>query len=351
MSDKGFDYWEFFAAEARRSNAPLYVRLTKGVSGDPQIKALANTVRKGQPPANVLFGAVHFLLLRGAEHPLRRFYPNLNGGVRVEDEDPFPDFRDFVETNRAALAPLIARGVTNTSEVGRSALLHAGFRALARQAGEPLNLVELGPGACLNFFWDRYSVRYHQGAEIFTVGAEDAPLVLDAEARGERLPPLGLTPKVASRVGLELNPVDITDPDVRDWLKALVWPDHVARFERLEKALAVSAGTKPNILVGDALTLLPDALRGIPEDQTACVYHSFVVYQFSEEMREALDNMLTMVSLRRPIWRLSCEGTLSGENPLLLYSYRDGIKEKRLLALCDPHGGWLEWRDPATSFQ
>ncbi len=42
--------------------------------------------------ANILFGAVHFLLLRGADHPLRRHYRNLNGGALLEGEDPFPLF-------------------------------------------------------------------------------------------------------------------------------------------------------------------------------------------------------------------------------------------------------------------
>lgn len=96
---------------------------------------------------------------------------------------------------------------------------------------------------------------------------------------------------------------------------------------------------------GDALELLPDALSDIPVGNTACVYHSFVTYQFSDEKRAALDDLLVGVSLRRPVWRLSWEGTLSGEAPLLLYSYRDGTRSKRLLALCQPHGAWIEWRE------
>src|SRR4051794_2562880 len=104
---KAFDYWEFFADEAERADAPLYVRLSRGIGGDPELREFANGVRKGQPPANVLLAAVHYLLLRGAEHPLKRFYPNLNGGSRVEGEDPFPRFQDFVAQFRGELAPLI----------------------------------------------------------------------------------------------------------------------------------------------------------------------------------------------------------------------------------------------------
>ncbi len=262
-----------------------------------------------------------------------------------DDENPFPPFKAFVGEHRAELEPLIASKVTNTNEVGRCAFLHAAFRVVAAEAGEPLHLVEIGPSAGLNQRWDSYAVRYHRGRRSFRAcGTPDpASLVLDVEMRCDVLPPTGATPKIASRVGLELNPVDLSDPDQRDWLRALVWPDQVARFGQLEKALEIAKGVKSNIRVGDALTLLPDVLAELPKDEPVCVYHTFVTYQFSDEMRQALDDMLIAVSLRRPVWRISIEGTLSGEAPMLLYSYKDGSREKRTLAYCSGHGTWLEW--------
>ena len=340
MDRESFDYWGYFAAEARRAEAPLYELLSRGVGGDEAMREFANGARAGQPPANILFAAVHFLLLRGVEHPLRGFYPNLGG---TERGDPFPAFKHFVETHRGELAPLVAARVTNTNEVARSALLAAAFRAVAQEAGEPLHLIELGPSAGLNLNWDRYGVRYTRGEESYSIGPPDAALVLDCELRGDKLPPLGPAPCVASRVGLERNPVDLGDAKARDWLRALVWPDHIARFARLERALELFAHDPPQIRAGDALELLPEALARVPDRQTACVYHTLVTYQFSEEMREGLDAILIVASLRRPVWRISLEGTLAGENPLLLYAYRDGRKDERQLARCNSHGVWLEW--------
>ena len=346
MSAKdAFDYWDFFASEAERADAPLYVRLSRGIGGDPELREFANSVRKGQPPANVLLAAVHYLLLRGADHPLKRFYPNLNGGSELEGEDPFPHFQDFVARFRGELAPLVATRVTNTNEVGRSAQLHAAFRVVAREAGAPLNLIEIGPSAGLNLIWDRYGVRYVRGHETFRTEPHDAPLIIDCELRGENVPPLGPAPKVASRVGLELNPVDLSKVEERDWLRALVWPEHAVRFARLEKALEIYAQEKPEIRAGNALELLPDAIAAIPEDQPVCVYHSLVIYQFSEEMREALDNFLVAASLRRPLWRIALEGSLTGETPLTLGLYRDGEKSVRTLAQCQSHGAWIDWRE------
>jgi hypothetical protein len=345
MSGSDTDYWDFFVAETRRNGAPLYEQLASGVARDNGLREFANSVQPGQPPANMLFAAAHYLLLRGADHPLRVFYSNLNGGHPAVDLAlAFPAFQHFVELNREKLGRLLRTRVTNTNEVGRSAVLQAGFRELATMTGTPLHLIELGPSAGLNVLWDRYAVRYLRKGQSLRAGASDSVLVLEIELRGEHLPPAGETPRVGSRLGLERNPVDLSNPEERDWLKALVWPDHLARFVNLERALAIASGEKLPIRAGDALELLPEALSEVPAQETACVYHSFVTYQFSEEQRSALDDMLIAASLRRPVWRLGLEGTRSGEAPLLLYSYLDGLREKRLLALCQPHGAWLEWR-------
>jgi len=344
VSDKSIGYWEYFAREVRLSGeAPLYVRLSEGVGATPWLQEMASQVRTGQPPANVLFASVHFLLLRGTEHPLRRHYANLNGGRRLEGEDPFPLFADFCETHRDQLMPLIRSRVTNTNEVGRSGTLNAGFREVARVAGEPLHLIEIGPSAGLNMIWDRYRVRYRRGTEEFLTDLPDAKLTLDVELRGERTPPVGPAPRVASRVGLEMNPVDLTNADDRDWLRALVWPDQVARFARLDAALEIYKDAPPKIIPGNALDLLPDALARVAANEAVCVYHTYVTYQFLPKMRHALYDLLTVAGLRRPVWCLSNEGQSNNENYLTLWRYHDGTKEERMLARTHPHGTWIEW--------
>ena len=58
---------------------------------------------------------------------------------------------------------------------------------------------------------------------------------------------------------------------------------------------------------GDALALLPDALAAVPPREAVCVYHTIAVYQFSAEMKQALDAMLAVAGLRRPVWHLAFE--------------------------------------------
>ena len=343
MTGPAKSYWDFFSEEALRTGSHLYSRLAASIGGDDGLKALAARARPGQPHANMLLGAVHFLLLQGAEHPLARFYPTLGGEARAEDEDPFPSFKDFVAQHEAAIADLIAARVTNTNEIGRSALLHPGFRVLAAEAGEPLNLIEIGPSAGLNMIWDRYGVRYRKDGRTAAAIAPDAPVVIEAEIRDETLPPTGPAPAVARRIGLELNPNDLSDPGNCDWLRALVWPEHLARLKRLEAAMALAVHSPPDIRAGDALALLLDTIGEIPESEPVCVYHTIAVYQFSHEMRDALEDLLTIAGLRRPVWRLGFEMEPDLRYRLAISRYRDGAVERRLLAEAHPHGTWLEW--------
>ena len=110
--------------------------------------------------------------------------------------------------------------------------------------------------------------------------------------------------------------------------------------------MALFESARPEIRGGDALALLPDALPVMPEREPLCVYHTIAVYQFSGEMRETLDAILTVAGLRRPVWRLSLEGVpQDGTWPiwLTLSRYHDGTVETATLAEAHPHGAWLEW--------
>ena len=339
MNDMEKTYWRRFAVEANHLGSPLYESLSLAIDGDPMLKALAAGAQPGQPHANLLFAAVHFLLLRGAEHPLRNFYASLGG---MERGDAFPAFRHFVAMHRDQVAALVESRVTNTNEAARSCILRAGFAALAGREPAPLRLIEIGPSAGLNMIWDRYGMRYRRDGAVVAEIAPDAPLVLDCEVRGETMPPLSPLPVIAGRVGLELNPVNLSDADDRDWLRALVWPDQPQRLERLDRAIALYRKAPPEILSGDALALLPEVLAKVPPQDAVCVYHTIALYQFSDAMKTELAAILAAAGLSRPIWHLSFEFDET-DYVLTLARYHQGLVEQSLLAQAQAHGGWIDW--------
>ena len=339
MNDGEKSYWRRFAAEARHLGSPLYESLALAIDDDPDLKVLAARAQAGQPHANLLLAAVHFLLLRGAAHPLRNFYATLGGSERG---DAFPVFRDFVVAHGNQVAALVETRVTNTNEAARSCVLRAGFAALAQLEPAPLHMIEIGPSAGLNMIWDRYGMRYRRAGAVVIEIAPDAPLVLECEVQGDLMPLLQPPPVIAGRIGLELNPVDLSDPDDRDWLRALVWPDQPQRLDRLDRAIALYRNEPHEIRGGDALASLSDVLAAVPSGEAVCVYHTIAVYQFSAAMKDELHTILATAG--RPVWHLSFEFDGAKDYALTLTRHGDGVAEPHVLAIAQAHGGWIEWQ-------
>lgn len=342
------DYWRFFASVAADgADSPLYALLaTRIADGEPQLQALAGLAQAGQPPANMLFGAVHWLLLGGADHPLRRWYPHLAGDAAAPaGADAWEAFCDFVGLHRDAVASLVAARVTNTNEVRRCTYLRAGYAAVAARTGRPLALIEIGPSAGLNLNLDRYAVRYRLEDRDVSCGPTSA-LELDAAASGPVPMPVD-PPAISWRLGLELNPVDLASEADRRWLVALLWPGQSERIARLQRALEIALAHPPPIRAGDALALLPDALAEAPDDCALVVAHSLVTYQWTPQMRADLRDVLAAASRNRPLFRLHHDVVDQDGDPkampLVLETWADGAARAETLAEAHHHGASLRW--------
>jgi hypothetical protein len=335
-------------AERVRASSPLYGRLLLAVADDPDLLALAGAARRDQPAGLLLLAAVHYLLLRGAEPrpSLADYYPSIVGAA-TRTGDPVPAFRRFCLTCQEEIRELIATRRVQTNEVGRSACLLPAFTLISGRAlGRPLALVEVGASAGLNLLFDRYAYDYGDGVLRGEVGSS---VRISCSLKGANRPPLPeVLPRVASRVGVDLDPVDVRDPVARLWQRALIWPEHRARADNLRRALEIARSNPPPVEPGDALTVLPELLEAIPKEAVPCVFHTHAVYQFAPEDRERMDILLTEISTPRGLLRVAMEPSDAGHSVLSLYAYRYGRQEKRRLAVCDHHGMWLAWRTTPT---
>ena len=170
---------------------------------------------------------------------------------------------------------------------------------------------------------------------------------------------------MAERVGLDLAPVDPFSDDEARWLLACLWPDNLARFERLRAALANvrAAPHPPRLERGDLLTDLPRVVAGMPDDGPLVVFHSWVAAYLSEEGQRSLARQVAALGEDRPVHHLYCESPFETpglptppspvprEGPDLATALvHVGPGGGRAVRLADthPHGYWIRWWPEAS---
>jgi hypothetical protein len=337
-----------FARTSSEEPSPLYEHLKQAIVQDEELLWLAAQCQPGQPQPNMLFGAVHFLLLRAAAPlpPLARFYADLTAEA-APPEQAFPHFRAFCLEHQAAIIHILQTRMVQTNEVRRCAYLLPAFCWIAARTRRPLALVEIGTSAGLNLLWDHYSYQYHHDQGTLRTGATSAPVQINTDLH-HNIPDLPLTlPHVISRAGLDLNVIDLHNPLELLWLRALIWPEHAERMQRLDAAMALLKREPPRLITGDALLLLPKVLRDISVHATPVIFHTHVLNQFSGTARERLTAIMEQAAQRRDVFRLGNDMDAWHRKrtsyPLRLIAYEDGSRSEYHLADCDAHGRWVSW--------
>lgn len=334
------DSFSHSATHEFHGSSPLYERLSMCISRDPELlKIAAHAISK--PVPMIFFAAVHFLLLNGTQHPLSAYFPDITHALHVSEGDLYPVFRDFCLEHRFKIERIVSTHHVQTNEIRRSACLLPVFGIVARQAGGlPLALVEIGASAGLNLLWDHYAYDYGNGRFY---GDRASPVHLACTLRGENIPPFLKTfPKIASRIGIDLHPIDVRQKSATNRLRAFIWPEHAARFELLERALEIARHHPPELRAGDALELLPGIMSTTPPNTALCLFHTFVSNQMPAERFKHLAALIADCGSKRDAFCISID-FLDRYPRLELLSYTKGIKIRRHLANCSGHSRWMEW--------
>lgn len=238
----------------------LYGRLAAGCAADPGVASLLSAAQPGQQRPVLLFAAVHDLVLRRPDLELARFYPSVTPVERLASGDPWGVFRRTVLEHRRDLETVIASRSTQTNEVNRSVLVAVLLSAACTDvAGVPVRLIELGASAGLLLTPDRY----HVAVGDTVVGEAGSSVRLRGELHGGRQPDLSTFPHAfVDRVGIDRDPVPVTDSDRMRWLEACLWPDQPWRIERYRAAVALARTDPPRLVAGDMIDRLIQTLRG-----------------------------------------------------------------------------------------
>lgn len=293
-------------------------------------------------------GGLHALVRAGKARALATLYP----------PNPLPA-PDHLWT---ALAPVLSTRALlpwldsppQTNEVARSAVLMGGFLTIAAETGLPLALLELGCSAGLNLVPDRYA--YRLGTR--QAGNPDSCLLLEPVWEGA--PPPDAPVRIASRAGVDLNPLDVSDPVQRNRLLAYIWPDQPPRLERTARAMAITAEEPPEIVRGDAADFVESRVR--PRKGVATtVFHSIAFQYFPAQAQQRIIAHMHKAGRKAtadaPLaWlHFEMEPGTEGSNtelPALRLTLwpggdpsgkRKAQREDRLLARAHPHGKLVNW--------
>jgi len=125
----------------------------------------------------------------------------------------------------------------------------------------------VGCSAGLNLNVDRVGITYSNGQSL---GDPSSCVQMSASVVGDRPIPTRAMPEVVARVGVDLDPVDVTDADDARWLRACLRPDQPEGVVRLEAELALAAAAPALLLHGDAVEMMPDAVARGARGRPAC---------------------------------------------------------------------------------
>jgi hypothetical protein len=279
------------------------------------------------------------------------------------------EYRGFCLEQRDRLLGLCAEHRYQMNEVGRCADL---LPALVDAIGEerPLAVVDIGTGAGLALHLDRYRYVFNgPGERTATVGDESSAVVIETEVRGSRAVPLpARPPRIAERVGIDIEPLDLGDHAVRDWLYACL-PQEVGAVNRFDRAASVALEHPARSVRGDACGVLPGVLASIPDDRLVCLIDSYVHVFFEDEVLRQFRALVDHAGASRDLDWISLDplvpmgdaatdteigipatsalverqrrGAVFGA--LTRVSYRGGERSESVLGLAHPGAAWIEW--------
>lgn len=328
------------------------------MADDEYLLSLLLAAPPNQARATLLLAAVHFLLLKGVEHPLARWYPSV---VSTDSDSSSSDnsegaadlFRSFCQDQHTTLTALIKEGRTQTNDVRRAAALVMGLQEVARINHSDLALIELGASAGLNLLYEHYGYRFGRTSlgnsnsqVVVSVSVDDA-----IESRVK-----SVVPGCVSATGIDLAPIDLSSVEQVLWLRSFVWPELSADAARLMAAIKIARDAPPEVMRGSAKQL-HHVVNSVPDGVLPVIFHSTLLTYLDRSQRSTFFDTLSELGSTRPLAWIALEspGLLAARNgvdlglpnsvnstfALTATVWSGGRRSITPIAQVDPYGRWM----------
>lgn len=283
-----------------------------------------------------LAGALHGLVLDGTDAGLIAAYPPNDIG----DDALWQAIHTALKNHEMRIMAWLDRP-PQTNEVRRAAAIIAGiWWALGQTDPLPVTLSELGASAGLNLSLDRFALSMGRGLHV----APTSTVRLAPNWTGPFPKPQPIT--VTNRAGVDLTPLDPTDPSDILRLQAYIWPDQPERMARTRAAIYLS---DTRVDAGDAAPWLAHRLAQ-PWTGLHVVYSTIAAQYFPEQTRTDIANTLqthgAKATTDAPLLHLAMEADDATPGAGLTATLWTGgaAPIQADLARVDFHGAWIDWR-------
>ena len=340
-------YRQFGEVDAAETS-PLYGRVAVALSeSDAALRAIEAAPARKRHPA-VILAALHDLALAGRAPALAAAYAAGDGDAAAGAAI------DTLLRMTDSVVAIAVRRQAKANETGHCAVLYPAIAEAAHRAGaNAIGLIDVGRSAALNLTVDRVGITYGNGQSL---GDPTSPVQLSASIVGDGLIPTRAMPEVVVRIGVDLDPLDVTDADDARWLRACLWPDGPERIARLEAEMALAATSPPLLLPGDAVEVLPDAFARVPADALPVVTTTWSLSSFPLESRLRFLHRLDEAAAGRAVAWVSVEGVgvapaiptlgdrrASGHSIVGLAVFDRSVLRTEAIGRCWSQGRWLAW--------
>jgi len=315
--------------------------LSKSIADDAELLQMCLKVRSGQLAPNLLFGAVNYLLLKSKESPLSSIYAKVSKGGSLSGSE-FETFKYFCIENKRDIQIIVEKRTVQTNDVQRCGIFVPAILSISdKYELKEIEFIDVGASIGLHLWWDMYS--YHYPELIISGDKKEASLIIKPKYFGKWPGNLSAhIPRVLHRQGIELDLLDINNPDDELWLEALIWPEHPNRLERFKKALEYAKKNRPPVEQGNAKEILPNTL--CERNSPVLLLWSFSANQIFEDGLQGVYSILRSFAGKRLIFTMCLGYIESKTHPSFIVSHVTSTGEEIIYrAKTDLYGDHVEY--------
>jgi hypothetical protein len=328
--------------------SPLYERVAVALSESGEaLRAIGAVPARRRHPA-VILAALHDLALAGRAPALAAAYAAGDGEAAAGAAI------DTLLRMTGSVVALAVRRPVRAGQTGRGAVLYPAIAEAARRVGaDAVGLIDVGCSAGFNLHVDRVGITYSNGQWL---GDRSSAVQLSCSVVGGRPVPARAMPEVVARVGVDLDPVDVTDAEDARWLRACLWPGQPEQAARLEAEMALAAAAPALLLHGDAVEVVPGAVARVPAGALPVVITTWALARFPPQRRLRFLHRLGEAAAGRAVAWVSAEGVgvapaipalgdrrASGHSIIGLAVFDAAAPRAEAIGRCWSQGRFLAW--------